>query len=183
MSSIFLTENNSTHLFKFEEFSQSVGLPFHLNQSFFAKSLLGSALSLNLFTGIKLRLRIIKYLQTVDIKKNTINYFFWFDQVTSGVLGLYIIYTLMALICQFPLSEIIGDDLCNWADLFGCIYLSSSTGWSFVIAIFRILLLKAPNQLKGNSIKNIISLLLTIFAVTNIILCSSVLAYLDKGFG
>ena len=180
---IFSMENNSTNLVKFQEFSQTEGLPFPLNQSPLAKSVIASVLFSNLLVGIKLRLNIIKYLQTVDIKKNSINYFFWFDQVTGGVLGLYITYTLVALICQFPLSEVIGDGYCNWADLPGCIYLSSSTVWSFVIAVLRILLLKAPNQLKANSSKNIVSILLTIFAVSNITLCSTVSAYLDKGFG
>jgi len=178
-----MIENDGSYSVNFTPFSLNTGLPFPLNQPLYAKCLIVCVLALNLLVGILLRTRVIKYLHTIDIEKNPINYFFWFDQVTGGVLGLYIIFTLTALVIEFPLAEIVGDAICNWTDLLGCIYLSCSTAWSFNIAVFRILLLKAPNQLKSIRRKKFVCICLTIHAVAITAICSVGSAYLDKGFG
>ena len=170
-----------------EKFNSSHdGLPFPLNETALVKTLIGFALALNLLVGIKLRTQIISYLHTVDIKKNPINYFFWFDQVNGSILGLYIAFTLAALLTEFPLSDIADDSVCNWTDLLGCLYLSGATAWSFNIALYRTFLIKVSaffNDDNNKRRKDVVFVFLIVLGLANSVIPASVAAYLDRGFG
>ena len=178
-----IIENETVNIAQFSQFSHSEGLPFPINQNSSDKNAIIVGLVLDLLFGVIIRFKIIEYLKTVDISKNAINYFFWLDQVNGAVLGLYVLFTLMALSIPFPLSDFLGDNMCNWADLLGCIYLSGSTIWSLNIALYRILLLKAPSQLEQQMIKGVIPFAMTVWGITSMVIPSAFVAYTDKGFG
>ena len=138
MIPVFYQEKDTfTAIFNFEQFPDSVGYPAPLNQSLTTRVVIFLLLFINLALGLKIRAKVIKNLQSSDLKRNPINYFFWLDQINGGFLGLNVIFALAAIATPFPISNIIGYELCNWADLFGCYYLSGSSFWSCGMALFR----------------------------------------------
>ena len=68
---------------KFIPFKKPESLPFPLNQSTEVKFIIATYLVLIFTSGLKLRLKILKFLKMSDVKKNPINYFIWNDQVTK----------------------------------------------------------------------------------------------------
>lgn len=121
----------------FVPFVTEDGLPFPLNQPTEVKYFLAVVLSAILILGISVRSKIIKFLWISDNKKNPINYFFWLDQSKGIFSGLNILFTVMANVAPFPISNIIGYELCNWVDFLGVFYLIGSAAWSCNIALFR----------------------------------------------
>ena len=134
---LYQENGTTTAIFNFEQFPDSAGYPVPLNQTLTTRVVVFLLLSINLALGLKIRAKVIKNLQSADLRKSPINYFFWLDQINGGFLGLSIIFTLLVILLPFPISNIIGFELCNWADLFGSFYLSGSSFWSCGIALLR----------------------------------------------
>ena len=167
--------------FKFLPISDS--LPFPLNQSFIFQSCIFSFLLLNLFSGLKIRIQILNFLRDNETKNNPINKFIWVDQLNGLVLGLNIVYTMTCIILPFPISDLIGHEICNFADIFGCLYLAGSSVWSCTIAIYRILYLKATTFVNyGIGEKNLIVLLFSVGFFT-VLVTSFFISFIDKGIG
>jgi len=138
MSQYFILPNESIgEAAVFAPFPDEVGLPFPLNQSPEVKCFLVLLLTLILILGINIRSKILRFLWNSENQKNPINYFFWFDQSRGIFSGLNIIFTIVATVVPFPICNIIGYELCNWADFFGSAYLIGSTVWSCNMALFR----------------------------------------------
>ena len=138
MANIFVQENLAeSSVVNFKKFNDTIGLPVPLNQAPQVKYFVSWLLSIELTVGLKVRWSIFRYLWSNDCQKNPINYFFLLDQANGIFMGLNIFLTLMALLLPYPISSIIGYDLCNWADLFGCVHLIGSGIWNSVIAIIR----------------------------------------------
>lgn len=135
----FFSDRNITdsYVSRFVLFPVTDGTPFPLNQSTSVKVTISLSLVFILCFGVIVRRKIFKYLQTVDCKKNPINYFVWLDQLNGGFLGLNVIFYIVTILLPFPLSDLIGYEVCNWADLFGCFYLAGSTNWGWTIALIR----------------------------------------------
>ena len=136
---VFFIPENETHslVSNFGPFPENLRLPAPLNQSFGIKIIIAILLTVDLLFGFAIRRKLTNYLQSKDSKQNPINYFFWIDQINGIFLGLNIIFTLVTILTPFPISDIIGYELCNWVDIFGCIYLAGTTVWSFHIALLR----------------------------------------------
>ena len=135
---MFIPENKTfSSVSRFAPFSEGLGLPTPLNQTFGVKMIIVTLLICDLLLGCYIRRKIINYLQSRDSKENPINYFFWIDQVNGIFLGLNIVFTLAAILTPFPISDIVGFEICNWVDVIGCVYLAGSTFWSFNIAMLR----------------------------------------------
>ncbi len=121
----------------FFPFTNEDGLPFLLNLSNEAKSFIALVLVVILIIGIYFRIKIVQFLLKPDNRSNPINYFFLLDQAKWVFSGLNIIFTVVAAVLQFPLSDVIGYEHCKWVDIFGSVYLYSSTIWSCNMAIIR----------------------------------------------
>jgi len=138
MLPVFYQRNGTfSAIFYYKVFPDTFGYPVPLNQTKAIRALVFGFLSVNLLIGLKIRRKMIKHLQSSELRRNPINYFFWLDQLNGGFLGLSIIFTMFVILLPFPISDIIGYQLCNWADLFGCFYLSGSSFWSCGIALIR----------------------------------------------
>ena len=184
MSSIisYREVNGTLHHSKFVKFSDAERLPFPLNQPILLQNALVASLALNLLIGIKIRVKIVKYLQSVEIEKNPINYFFWLDQINGAFLGINITLTLIALLTPFPIKDIIGGELCNWIDIFGCVYLTGTSVWSFNIALYRILIMKVKGFESHSNTKYKALVIMTLLGLLILIIPSSLAAYYDHGF-
>ena len=92
-----------------------------------------------------------------------------------------IIYTLIVLYLPVALSNLIGEDACNFVDLIGTTYILSQVVWSSFIAIYRVILIKFHGLLK-NGIKKPMFVFILSAAGHIFIFASAVLfAYYDKG--
>lgn len=138
MVTILIQENQTNcSVIQFKPFSDDDGLPVPLNQPLEVKLIISCLLLLDLLVGLKIRRSLFRYLQSTDCKQNPINYFLWLEQIHSIFMGLNITFTLVVFLVPFPISNIIGYELCNWADLFGSIYMISSPTWNCIIAVLR----------------------------------------------
>ena len=138
MTSFFVLDNQTIKsALEFTQFPDSAGLLALLNLTYEVKAIIITLLLLDLIVGLVLRTKVISYLRTTDCKKTPLNNFFFLDQINGGFLGLNIVYTVIAILVPFPISTVIGYELCNWADLFGCLYIAGSNIWSSAIAVLR----------------------------------------------
>jgi len=117
--------------------SHHESLPFPLNAEYHNKVIIIIYLLTNLIFGSILRFNIILFTHSMNGSGNPINLFIWYDQLNGIFMAINIVYTITVLNVPFPLSSIIGDGVCNWADLIGSFYLFGQTVWSCFIAIYR----------------------------------------------
>jgi hypothetical protein len=131
----FFSSPNKTFILSFHPFDPSNGLPFPLNiTSSSSKRLLTAFLSFILLAGLQLKVSILSYLRTVNVKLNPINVYIWNDQLNGLILGFNIVSILIMTHLNFPMSRIVGSDFCNWFDVPGILYLSGATLWSCLIS-------------------------------------------------
>jgi hypothetical protein len=149
----FIHDEEESFVTTLKPFSHVNSLPFPLKTDLTTKLILWGFLICNFKIGFVLRLKIFKYIKSVDLKENPINYFMWNDQMNGIFLGLNILYTSTVLFLPFPLSNFIGVEACNWADIIGAIYVAGQTVWSCFMAIYRVVFIKCPRFVKtiGNS--------------------------------
>ena len=184
MTHFFTVKNETDHcVSRFSQFSDNDGTPFPQNQPVSVRFAISSALTLNLCLGLFIRSKIIKYLLTVESKKNPINYFIWLDQLNGGFLGLNIVFYAVTIVLPFPLSSIIGYESCNWADLPGSFYLAGSAQWSCTIALIRVLYLKAPQWIKRNLESNHFMVILALSELLYLAAPTLFIAFVDRGSG
>ena len=100
------------------------------------------------FAGLVLRKYIFSFLLKSDTKNSPINSLFWVDQLN----GLSFCFTIailgIAVILPGSLKDLLGDQFCDWLPVTGCFYLIGQTLWGCVIAVYRILYIKANNWVK-----------------------------------
>jgi hypothetical protein len=176
----FIHNNDESFAAKLKPFSFADSLPFPLNAHFRAKLIILGYLICNFTLGCVLRVKIWKYIKSVDIKKNPINYLMWNDQMNGVFLGLNILYTSTVLFLPFPLSNFIGDEACNWADIIGIVYLEGQTVWSCFMAIYRVSFIRYQRFVKTIGDSNFVCAL-TIFGYGIIFSSTTFFAYHDKG--
>jgi hypothetical protein len=176
----FICNENEFFETQFKPFSHKDSLPFPLNADLLTKLIILGYLILNFMFGCLLRVKIFQYIKSVDLKENPINYFMWNDQMNGLFLGLNILYTSTVLFLPFPLSNFIGDEACNWADIIGAIYLEGQTVWSCFMAIYRVAFIKYQTFVKTIGASNFV-FALTIFGYGFVVSVSTFLAYYDNG--
>ena len=179
-SGFFIHDEDKSFETKIKLFSLIESLPFPINLDFSTKIFTLVFLISNFILGFLLRVKIFKYLKNVNLKENHINYFVWNDQLNGLFLGLNIIYTSLVLFLPFPMSDFVGDEACNWADIIGAIYLEGQTVWSCFMAIYRVVFIKWQAFVKTIGESNFV-FALTIFSYCIIISFSVFMAYHDKG--
>ena len=92
-----------------------------------------------LIVGLKYRFIILAYLRAPKTRMGPINYLIWLDQLNGLLLGVTIVYKLIALNCPVPMVTIFGSTFCDLVSLPGSMYLAGSYMWSSYIAIYRII--------------------------------------------
>ncbi len=123
--------------------------PFPLSMQYPVRLTFGIAILLIVFGGLSLRRMIFKYLGSPDAKLNHINSLIWIDQLCGLVSGtLNLIYGSSTLILPMSLRSILGSQFCNWIPFGPCINLTGSIIWSTIIAVYRILYIKAQQWVK-----------------------------------
>ena len=99
--------------------------------------------------GIVFRSVILRYLTDQDTKSTPINWLIWLQQLNglfAGTFNLSVVFTV--LILESSLKSLLGDQVCHWLPLSGCINLVGYLVWSCLIAIYRILYIKAQDWVK-----------------------------------
>ena len=97
--------------------------PFPMNLGSLLKSLISMTLLLVLFFGLKLRLKIFKYLASDEAKMKPINVLICIDQLNGLLQGISIIFKVVAFNLETPLSNVLGATFCEWVDLPASFYL------------------------------------------------------------
>ena len=97
--------------------------PFPMNLGSLLKSLISMTLLLVLFFGLKLRLKIFKYLASDEAKMKPINVLICIDQLNGLLQGISIIFKVVAFNLEIPLSNVLGATFCEWVDLPASFYL------------------------------------------------------------
>ena len=138
----FCSNNKSTPLiFNFTE-----DFPFPLSMKYPVRVTFGIIILLIIIGGLACRRMILKYLRSPDAKLNEINSLIWIDQICSLVFGTFnLIYGSITLILPVSLRSIMGSQFCDWIPLGPCINLTGNIIWSTLIAVYRILYIKAQN--------------------------------------
>ena len=132
----YKTDNSLEYL----PFDDEFGLPFPLNLSKMYKNFISIFLIISLLYGLRLRLKIISYLQAPETKFGPIDYLIWMDQLNGLCLAFVIVSRLVAINSSAPLGQILGDNFCYWIDLPSCIYIVGAVVWSSLIALYRLIL-------------------------------------------
>ena len=92
---------------------------------------------------------IMQYLQAAETRSNPINSLIWIDQLNGIVFGTFnLVYGTVGLVLPMSLRSQFGQQFCDWIPLAGCINLTGYIIWSALIAIYRILYIKAQNWVK-----------------------------------
>lgn len=121
-------------------------LPFPLSMSYTLRVTIGIIIILILIGGLTFRGMIFKYLRSPDAKSNQINSLIWIDQICGLVFGSFnLIYGSITLILPFSLRSLMGSRFCDWVPLGACLNLTGYIIWSALIAVYRILYIKAQN--------------------------------------
>ena len=137
--------NDSLATIPWTSFSREESLPFPLYLSPPARIFILILQTITLAIGFKFRSIIISYLRAPDTKASAINVFIWIDQINGCLLGVSILGKCVMISSPVPLSEVLGQQFCQWVDLPGCVYLAGSFIWSSLTAAYRILFIKAQN--------------------------------------
>ena len=127
---------------EFESLSDTAELPFPLNLDFWLRLLIAVILMVVFFKALGYRAVIFQYLAAEDSKK-PINLLIFMDQLNGSLLGVGLVVRLVTLLYPYPLARVLGSDFCYWVSLPGGIYSSGKTCWSCVIALLRVIHIKA----------------------------------------
>jgi hypothetical protein len=123
-------------------------LPFPQSLPTIPRLFVGIFILTIVLTGVVLRKYIFSFLLKSDTKNSPINFLFWVDQLN----GLSFCFTVgildIAVILPWPLKDLMGSEFCDWLPATGCFYLIGQSLWGCLIAIFRILYIKAHNCVK-----------------------------------
>ena len=123
--------------------------PFPLNLHYSLRVLIAAWLLLILIGGLKVRHIIYNYLHSSDTKFNPINGLAYAHLLSGTLLGSSnLIFGIASILISEPLSSYFGEDKCGWMKLSGCLNLHGSIIWTSLIAICRILYIKAHNWIK-----------------------------------
>ena len=136
--------SNSSSIIHLDSINFFERLPFPLDQRWELKLAIISLLLAVLYQGGKLRFLILKYLKAPDCN-GPINIFIWADQINGLNLGFGIIFRIIAILCPFPLVQVVSEDICNLAGLPVSLYMAGIATWSCAISVFRVILLKSTN--------------------------------------
>jgi len=180
--SMFISLDNQTSVMtSFKPLPFISSAPFPLNTEPTVRLFVVLYLLVILISGCSLRHKILRFTSTLSVKDNPLNIFVWQDQLNGLFLMANIMYTLTTILLSYPLSSFVGDELCNFADMIGILYITGQTVWSCLIAIYRLMLIKYQNSFNYGikDMKFLTSLLL--FGHCLIIASSAVGAYVDKG--
>ena len=122
---VFITENvdKSTLILNLHFTQEIENLPFPMNLDRLHKMLITLTFMLVLVFGVKLRVRVFKYLTSDEVKMGPINVLIWLDQLNGLLLGLSILLKVLMMNLDSPLSDWVGSGFCEWIDLPGSIYL------------------------------------------------------------
>ena len=135
-----------------------------------------------LISGLKIRHIILKFLHSQDTKVNKINKLIYFNLLSGTLFGTFnIIIAVAAILMTNPLSVVINEHLCLLNKLSASFSVHGSYIWSCLIAIGRILYIKAQNWIKykiGES--NLFGVLFMVGLSIQIFL-SIYISYVDDG--
>ena len=150
--------SSTTAFFQFELLNSSVSTtlfsyyedyPFPLNIPYTLRFICGFYLIMIVIGGLACRKMILQYLQAPETKSNPINYLIWMDQLNGILFGTFnLVYG--AAVFMLPMSpySIFGQQFCDWIPLAPCISLTGYMIWSCLLAVYRILYIKAQNWVK-----------------------------------
>ena len=150
-SELFLTADNSSHEWPTSPivFNYSNDLPFPLSLPYHLRVIFGTYQIAIILGGLICRRIILRYISAPETKTNAINSLIWFEQLNAAIFGSFnLILAAVLLIFKTPLRAEFGNNFCNWIPLAGCINLSGGYIWSCLIAIYRILYIRAQQWVK-----------------------------------
>ncbi len=102
----------------------------------------GIVLLIVLISSLQKRYYIFKFLSLSKSHQSTINYIFWFEQVSQLSFVFTLVIYSLALLLPVQLSQLLGDEFCKWVRLPSGIYVCGCPLWSCIVAIYRLILLK-----------------------------------------
>ena len=115
--------NSSLALVSFRFVETIESRPFPMNLNCPLKSLISMTFILVLFFGLKLRLKIFKYLASNEAQMKPINVLICLDQLNGLLQGISTIFKVVAFNLEIPLSNTLGANFCQWVDLPANVYL------------------------------------------------------------
>lgn len=124
-------------------------LPFPLSMPYHWRIFFGIYIIFILIGGLFYRKIILQYLLAPETKSNPINSLIWIDQLSGIIFGTFnLIFASTVLMLKQSLKSLFGESFCRWVPLAGCINLTGYIIWSSLIAIYRILYIKAQGWIK-----------------------------------
>ena len=115
--------NSSLALVSFRFVKTIESRPFPMNLNCPLKFLISMTFILVLVFGLKLRLKIFKYLASNEARMKPINVLICIDQLNGLLQGISIIFKVVAFNLEIPLSNVLGATFCEWVDLPASFYL------------------------------------------------------------
>jgi hypothetical protein len=107
---------------------------------------LGIFLQIMILSSLQNRYYIFKFLSLSKSNHNTINYIFWFEQLSQLFYVFTSIIYSFALFSPVQLSQLLGNEFCRWVRIPSGIYICGCPIWSCIVAIFRLILLKGNSS-------------------------------------
>ena len=124
-------------------------LPFPLSLPYYFRVLLSAYLFLVLIFGLKFRKIIFRYLQNPETNSNPINKLIFANMLSGTLLGtVNVTFGIVVNLLPSPFPKILGDNTCQFIKMSGSLNLHGSFIWTCLIAICRILYIKAQNFIK-----------------------------------
>jgi hypothetical protein len=121
-------------------------LPFPLNASYSTRIVSGLSMVAIILSGLWLKKIIAQYLRSPDTKMNPINSLIWMDQLNSICFGTFnLTFGAFAFLLHSPIRDVLGESFCDWIPLLGCLSNIGSVIWSCLLAVYRIVYIKAQN--------------------------------------
>ena len=108
--------------------------------------LIGANVSLHHLLQNMLQNLAISFGITISYGKNILQYWYQLSGIIFGTFNLSFASTV--LILKVSLKSLFGSSFCNVVPLAGCINLTGYIIWSSLVAIYRILYIKAQNWVK-----------------------------------
>ena len=123
--------------------------PFPLNLHYNLRVLVAGWLLVVLSCGLKVRLIMYQYLCNSDTKFNPINRLTYVHLLSGTFLGSSnLTFGIASILLPEPLSSYYGEETCGWMNLSGSLNLNGYIIWTTLIAICRIMYIKAQNWTK-----------------------------------
>ena len=123
--------------------------PFPLNLYYNLRVLVAAWLLAVLICGLKVRHIMYKYLCSSDTKFNPINGITYVHLISGTFLGSSnLTFGIASILVSEPLSSYYGEKTCDWMNLSGSLNLHGYIIWTTLIAICRILYIKAQSWIK-----------------------------------